>query len=300
MATVLTALPSSSRTPQDLVTEYCDTILRVVKGTGLATENNRHFCSLHLLSLRPELIRAATDDAASKIVSFGARLAHVVGQRVELRPAKNLNRIVEKQAEELEHSRNDVHYTNHIRPFNDLIAARVHCTVAKIRTVLDSILSGFSLEEGNYVAVRQHADKNTSAVIDENRYGAHFDPITEKKLDIIQFVYVYAPETKHITEIQVGEEFATFTFTLNSRKRNTRACGKEYTGINLFGTKLSSGSSCYEAVKQLILDRANGEITEDAFLNQKAELIEEVETAFANYKGTEDYDTLMRILSELS
>ena len=65
--------------------------------------------------------------------------------------------------------------------------------------------------------------------------------------DIIQYVYVYLDQIGYIIEFQIGSEFATHSFTINSSLRDNPNCGK----IDLWTEDF------YDDVKTYILNKAN-------------------------------------------
>jgi predicted protein tyrosine phosphatase len=91
----------------------------------------------------------------------------------------------------------------------DLTAFRLHVHPSDITSTVERVAELVSENHG-VIYVR-------NSIITENG----------KLSDIVQYVYVYLPAIGYVTELQIGHEFASWTFTRDSARRDLRLAGKE-------------------------------------------------------------------------
>ncbi len=122
----------------------------------------------------------------------------------------------------------------YFKVLSDLVAGRIHCDVTEIPTKIDMI-NNIVNERNGLIYIRGDLP-----------YG--FCMKGDQFTDITQYVYVYLDDVHYPIELQIGHEFASHTFTIDSALRDNPNCGL---------TDLWSGGF-YNEVKQYILDKANG------------------------------------------
>lgn len=114
------------------------------------------------------------------------------------RNAKTLKRV---------HKKIEEHYGNYFKAISDFIGFRVNCTVEEIAGKL-CILQ--ELKDCTIMIRKPSSNSNACASYMDN---------TGKYIDILQYVYVYFPDIGHITELQIGHVFASYTFKIDSEIR---------------------------------------------------------------------------------
>ena len=154
-----------------------------------------------------------------------------VGDIVQ-RMCKSMSRIEKKKTEQAPGRE------NYFKVVSDLVAGRIHCEVNDIPKKIDRIRE-IVLANNGVMHVRGSSEKRP--------YGFSVD--TEGKFsDITQYVYVYLEKVGYPIEFQIGHEFASYTFTVDSAIRDNKNCGK----VDLWTDNF------YNDVKGYILDKANG------------------------------------------
>ena len=147
------------------------------------------------------------------------------------RKCKSMTRIEKKMTEQY------LNRENYFKVISDFLAIRIHCNVNQIKDKIDYIKT-IVISKGGYFHIRG------SSV--ERPYGGFLDSNLNFK-DIVQYMYVYLEEIGYVIEIQIGNEFATQTFTIDSELRDDPNCKK----VDLW-TK-----GFYDDVKSFILNKAN-------------------------------------------
>lgn len=163
------------------------------------------------------------------------------------RTCKSLPRVQKKITEQR------VGKENYFKVLSDFVAIRIHCELSEIQEKIDQIRDKV-LQRGGQLQIRGSSN--------ERPYGFFWD---EKKYqDITQYVYVFLKEVGYPIEFQIGHQFATHTFTIDSALRDNPKCGK----VDLWT------DSFYQDVKKYILDKANREeLSSRQALQAKAEAI---------------------------
>ena len=119
----------------------------------------------------------------------------------------------------------------------DFIAGRINCKVENIEDIIEYIENIVRQRDGS-IYIRGFST--------ENPYGSYKQEDEYK--DITQYIYVYIKEIGYIVELQIGHEFASCTFTIDSILRDSPDCGL----VDLWKDDF------YMTVKNFILDNANG------------------------------------------
>jgi hypothetical protein len=127
---------------------------------------------------------------------------------------------------------------NYFKVVSDFVAVRIHCNVNEIQQKIDRIRE---------IVLANNGQMHVRGSSDERPYGFFMN--TEKKyIDITQYVYVFLEKVGYPIEFQIGHEFASHTFTIDSALRDNPSCGK----IDLWSQNF------YTDVKHYILNKANG------------------------------------------
>ena len=145
------------------------------------------------------------------------------------RKCKSIKRVEKKKMEQIPNRE------NYFKVISDFLAVRIHCDVNQIKEKID-YLKTIIISNGGYFHVRG------SSI--ERPYGFFLD---NNFKDIVQYVYVYLEKIGYIIEFQMGHEFATHSFVINSLLRDNPSCGK----IDLWTDDF------YADVKSFILNKAN-------------------------------------------
>lgn len=124
---------------------------------------------------------------------------------------------------------------NYFKVVADFIAVRIHCNVDQIANKIDYIRKIVSLDGGE-IHIRGSTLKQP--------YGSF---INCGFVDITQYVYVYLVQIGYVIEFQIGHEFASYTFAIDSAIRDDPDCGK----VDLWNDNL------YDDVKTYILNSSN-------------------------------------------
>lgn len=170
------------------------------------------------------------DDAFGKhalIHSLFADLGEIVP-----RNCKSLARVEQKMKEQK--------YVNYFKVVSDLVAGRVHCNVNDIEAKIDCIRK---------VVLENNGIMHIKGSSNERPYGS-FMNVDKKFTDITQYVYVFMEKVGYPIEFQIGHEFASHTFTIDSALRDNRDCGK----VDLWDKNF------YGKVTSHILAKANKEV----------------------------------------
>lgn len=181
-------------------------------------------------SLATELTQDVLNDAFSKHVLV-TDLFKSVGTILP-RKCKQMSRIAIKTDEVSKRG------GEYFKVICDLVACRIHCEVHEIPNKIDMIRNIVKSKNG-LMYVRGESDSNS--------YG--FCMKDGKFTDITQYLYVYLYEIGYPVEVQIGHEFASYTFTIDSALRDNPGCGR----VDLWQ------SGFYDDVKRYILSFANTE-----------------------------------------
>lgn len=207
------------------VTEYRNTLAQVVKNQTLHADNWKN----------PEwkvVSEKVTQEVLDDAFAHGKVLAEVLstaGGELRLRNCKTIERVGDKQKQIV---------SEPIKHVNDFVAARIICPVKDIPQAVDAIRK-MVLEEKGQIYVRGE---------NENKpYG--FCKDGDQFKDITQYVYIFLERIGHIAEVQIGEEFAAHTFTIDSARRTQPKL------VSLWNKDF------YDTFKQHLLDKANGKAT---------------------------------------
>jgi len=146
------------------------------------------------------------------------------------RKCKSIERVQKKMTEQIQNKE------NYFKVISDFLAVRIHCEVNEIKNKIDYIKEIVNLHNG-YFHIRGSSE--------ERPYG--FFLSDSKYTDIVQYMYVYLKEIGYVIEFQIGHEFASYTFTINSTLRDNPKCGL----INLWSEDF------YDDVKKFILNKTN-------------------------------------------
>ncbi len=199
----------------------------VVKNTTL----NEKFWALESWKGLWENINQSILEDASKQHALVASIFSKLGN-ISARNCKSLARVQKKMTEQR------AGRENYFKVISDFVAIRVHCEVSEIQSKIDHIRE-IVLGKNGVLHIRGSSE--------ERQYGFFMDP-ERTYTDITQYVYVYLKEIGYPLEVQIGHEFASHTFTIDSELRDNPSCGK---------TDLWNGDF-YGDVKSHILDKANG------------------------------------------
>lgn len=148
------------------------------------------------------------------------------------RKCKQMSRIGQKTDEVRERG------GEYFKVLSDFIAGRNHCEITAIPDKIDKIREIVKNHNGT-VYVRGESE--------ERPYGFCMDK-DKKFTDITQYAYVYVGEIGYPVELQIGHEFASYTFTNDSALRDNPECG----AVDLWK------DGYYNMVKTYLLNKANG------------------------------------------
>lgn len=164
------------------------------------------------------------------------------------RNCKSISRVEKKMTEQASGRE------NYFKVVSDFIAGRIHCNVNEIQVKIDRIRETV-LANGGQIHIRGSSN--------ERPYGS-FMNADKKYTDITQYVYVFLEKIGYPIEFQIGHEFASHTFTIDSALRDNPNCGK----VDLWSKNF------YGDIKNYILDKTNGiESGPKAQIQAKAEEI---------------------------
>lgn len=145
------------------------------------------------------------------------------------RNCKSIERVEKKMTEQ------PTNRENYFKVVSDFIAVRIHCDVDQIANKIDYIKHIVSLDGGE-IRIR-------GSTLDQ----PHGSFVNSEFVDIIQYVYVYLAQIGYVIEFQIGHEFASYTFAIDSAIRDDPDCGK----VDLWNDNL------YDDVKTYILNSSN-------------------------------------------
>lgn len=128
---------------------------------------------------------------------------------------------------------------NFFKVVSDFVAGRIHCNVNEIQSKIDRIRE---------IVLANNGQIHIKGSSNERPFGFFMDA-DKKYTDITQYVYVFLEKIGYPIEFQIGHEFASHTFTIDSALRDNPSCGK----IDLWNKNF------YGDVKSYILNKANGE-----------------------------------------
>lgn len=147
------------------------------------------------------------------------------------RNCKSIKRVEKKMTEQYPTKE------NYFKVVADFIAVRIHCQVNQIKDKID------------YIKAIVHENKGSVYIrgaSDDKPYGFFMDSDMKYK-DITQYLYVYIEQIGYVIEFQIGHEFASYTFSIDSALRDNPDCGK----VDLWN------QGFYDYVKTQILNKAN-------------------------------------------
>jgi hypothetical protein len=206
------------------VSSFQECLLEVVNQNTLNQENWR---SENWQKPWPLIDQEVLNDAFGKhdlIQSLFVDLGEIIP-----RNCKSLARVNQKKTEQK--------YVNYFKVVSDLVAGRVHCNVNEIQSKIDCIRK---------VVLENNGQMHIKGSSNECPYGS-FMNADKKFTDIAQYVYVFMEKVGYPIEFQIGHEFASHTFTIDSALRDNRDCGK----VDLWDKDF------YAKVKNYILAKAN-------------------------------------------
>lgn len=148
------------------------------------------------------------------------------------RNCKSLPRVEKKMTEQSQGRE------NYFKVVSDLVAIRINCDVSEIQGKIDFIRE-IVLADGGQIHIRGASD--------ERPYG-FFMNIEKKYTDITQYIYVFMEKVGYPIEFQIGHQFASHTFKIDSALRENKDCGL----VDLWNKNF------YSDVKKCILDKSNG------------------------------------------
>lgn len=148
------------------------------------------------------------------------------------RNCKSITRVEKKMTEQR------LNRENYFKVVSDFIAVRVNCDVDQIREKIGYVKWITNLNGGDILIRGQSSNQPNGGFMNS------------KFVDITQYVYVYLKEIGYVIEFQIGHEFASHTFAIDSALRDNPNCGK----IDLWDDGL------YDDVKTYLLNEANGDI----------------------------------------
>jgi hypothetical protein len=148
------------------------------------------------------------------------------------RNCKSLSRVEKKMTEQAPGRE------NYFKVVSDFVAGRIHCNVNEIQAKIDRIRE---------IVLANKGQMHVRGSSNERPYG-FFMNAEKKYTDIIQFVYVFLDKVGYPIHFQIGHEFASHTFTIDSALRDNPSCGK----VDLWNKNF------YTDVKNYILNKANG------------------------------------------
>jgi hypothetical protein len=157
-------------------------------------------------------------------------LFHDLGEIIP-RKCKSLARVEKKMSEQ------PAGRENYFKVVCDFIAVRVHCNLEEMQSKIDSLRDIVFANEG-------HLYVRGSSL--ERPYG-FFKDSKGNYTDITQYVYVFLKNVGSPIEFQIGHEFASHTFSIDSALRDDPNCGK----IDLWKNNF------YNDVKDYLLNKAN-------------------------------------------
>ncbi|MBA3236958.1 MAG: hypothetical protein H0T62_01230 [Parachlamydiaceae bacterium] len=151
------------------------------------------------------------------------------------RNCKSISRVEKKKIEQRTGSE------NYFKVVSDLVAARIFCNVNEIQPKIDQFRK---------IVLENHGQMHVRGASDERPYGFFMN--SEKEYtDITQYIYIFLEKVGYPIEIQIGHEFAAYTFSIDSALRDNPTCGK----VDLWDKNF------YGLVKKYILNEANNQIS---------------------------------------
>lgn len=127
---------------------------------------------------------------------------------------------------------------NYFKVLSDFVAVRIHCDVNQLPAKIDRIRE---------IVLANDSQMHVRGSSTERPYGFCTNPQTKEFTDITQYVYIFIEKIGYPVEIQIGHEFASHTFTIDSALRDDKTCGK----VDLWNQNF------YSEVKNYILEKAN-------------------------------------------
>ncbi len=227
----------------NIISNFKESVVDVVKSTTLNESNWR---SENWKTLWNKIDQTVLTDAFEKhdlVRSIFVDIGEIIP-----RNCKSISRVEKKMTEQT------LGRENYFKVVCDFVAARIHCNINEIQSKIDRIRE-IVLAKGGQIHVRGSSS--------ERPYG-FFMNADKKYTDITQYVYVYLEKVGYPIEFQIGHEFASHTFTIDSAIRDNPNCGK----VDLWSKNF------YGDVRQYILNKANGiEPGSKAQIQAKAEEI---------------------------
>jgi len=178
------------------------------------------------------------------------------------RKCKKMSRIALKTAEVSERG------GEYFKVISDFVAGRIHCKVEEIPSKIDELIQ-IVKDKNGYMYVRGESEYN--------KYG--FSMCGNEHTDITQYIYVYLEDVGYVTELQIGHEFATYTFTVDSMLRDDPECGR----VDLWK------DGFYGRVKNIILKQANNVKLEPG---EKYEMLDDAQYMH-DFKLPQDLKTIL-------
>ena len=208
------------------ISNFKDNLIHVINQTTL---NESNWCNENWKQLWSAINQEILVDAFEKH-SLVQSIFSDVGEIVT-RKCKSLPRVMKKMTEQ------GPGRESYFKVFSDLVAGRIYCNVNEIQAKIDRIREIVLANNG-----QMHIRGSSS----EHPYG-FFINSDKKYTDITQYVYVFLKEVGYPIEFQIGHEFASHAFSINSALRDNPKCEK----VDL------RSKNFYEDVKNYILNKAN-------------------------------------------
>ena len=242
--------------------------------------NHTQFSVLQSTISIPALVKAA---AHQKMPAFSS-ICNDYGITVISRNEKTKKRVGEKnEFANIPKNIERAGHVDHFKVVSDFMAGRVHCKVSEIEDTVNKFKK-LAIENDGWCVVR--GDGNDT-------YGAHKKNGEFK--DIVQYLFVYLPKMGHVTEIQVGHEFTSLTFTIDSFLRDNKdKISADQLPVKIWGDK-NKGTNLYDTVKNYLLlqsqDPENSEL-----LAKKKECQEVAQRLYAESAIPEDVKNIINNL----
>jgi len=121
---------------------------------------------------------------------------------------------------------------------SDFVAGRIHCRIDEMPSKIDSIKKIVTMYGGIYYLRGEDETRPYGSCMKDNMFT-----------DITQYMYIFLDDVHYPIELQIGHEFASYTFTIDSALRDDPKCGLVDLWTNGF----------YDMVKKYLFAKANKE-----------------------------------------
>lgn len=190
--------------------QFKSDLKQVVKTESLDSGNWKSESWLKLIHNVSQDILNDAFNQHDKLCDIFDDTTYVMGDEIHIVPrkCKKISRI-HKKTEEITEKGGE-----YFKVLSDFIAGRIHCEVREIPGMVDKIKSIVNDHNGTYYVKGSN---------EEHPYG--WCKRDGKYTDITQYIYVYIEEIGYPIELQIGHEFASLTFTIDSALRDDKDCG---------------------------------------------------------------------------